>query len=209
MQSYPRSLRQSLFVLGAVLAVAVASGCTRTTHVHQPPAPPGPALFFELEPNDHPDFPDFVAVLDRDSYLAVQGSVEAVGFDIVDHIEFQAAEPMELDFYLGALSAYGDVDVSIYDPIAGVILSTYAYEGDEWGTLVIHEPGRPFQFVIEAYLYDLDWDLELTGYPYFGRSAAPGAASDSEAAAEAGPAAVSELEAAEPRPWIEFVRKGA
>lgn len=218
MQSTPRSFRQSVLVLGAVLAVACVSGCGSSTHVHVPPPPPsGPLVFNELEPNDFPDFPDFVAVLDRTSYLAVLGSVEAVGFDIVDHIEFQAAEPMELEFYLEPLTAFGDVDVSIYDPISGVVLNTYAFAGGESGTLVIHEAGRPFQFVISAFGAASDWDLEIEGYPYFGRRAggdgdgaqAPAAIEALDAGAGSGSSDAlqeSDEEAAgTERPWIEFI----
>lgn len=208
MRSILRSFHRSAQVLGAVLAVAGVSGCGSSTHVHVPPPPPtGPVVYAELEPNDHPAFPDFVSVLDCQSHLAVLGSVEAFGFDIVDHIEFQAAEPMELDFYLEPLTAFGDVDVSIYDPISGLVLNTYALAGGESGTLVIHEAGRPFQFVITAFGAASDWDLELLGFPYFGRRS--GLDGQSEGADAASPQARGETNAAEAapeeRPWIEFV----
>ncbi len=167
MHSFPKSLRQTTLVLGAIALIALASGCRRVSHI--PDTPPGPVLFLEIEPNDSPDFPDFVAVLNSSSFLAVRGSVEAVGFDIVDHIEFEANQPIEVDFYLEALSPFGDVDVSIYDPIDNVIVGTYAFSGpSEFGTIVIHEPGRPFQFVIEAFDSNTVWDLELTTYPSAG-----------------------------------------
>jgi hypothetical protein len=165
MQSCPRSLCRSVLVLGAALAIVFASGCSDVTHVsHHPPAQP--ELYFELEPNDFPETPDFVAVLDSRSFLVVQGSVEAVGFDIVDHIEFAASEPIEIEFYLDGLGPLADVDVTIYDPIANQILGVYASGGDESGTIVVHEAGRPFQFVIEAFGGPADWDLELVAYPH-------------------------------------------
>ena len=206
MRSIPRSFRQSVLVLGAVLAVACASGCGSSTHVHVPPPPPtGPVIYVELEPNDFPDFPDFISVLDRRSHLAVQGSVEAFGFDVVDHIEFQAAEPMELDFYLEPLTAFGDVDVSIYDPLTGFVLNTYAFTGGESGTIVIHEAGRPFQFVITAFGGPSDWDLELVGYPYFGRrSDSPGSDGETSAPIPLSPGP-TEAPPVGTRPWIEFV----
>ena len=123
-------------------------------------------LYYELEPNDFPEAPDFVAVLDGLRHVAVRGSVEAVGYDIVDHIEFEAAEPIEIDFYLTGLNVSSDVDVTIYDPIADLILGVYAGIGDESGTIIVHDPGRPFQFVIEAFGIDADWDLELIAYPH-------------------------------------------
>ena len=58
------------------------------------------------------------------------------------------------------------MDVSIYDPIDQVILGTYASGGpSEIGTLLIHQPGRPFQFVIDAFVEDTPWCLQLEGFP--------------------------------------------
>lgn len=165
----PLSLRRSTLVLGAALAATLLASCTRSSHHHGGGhgSSPQPDVFVEIEPNDSPNFPDFVAVLDRYSWLEVEGDVQAVGFDIVDHIEFEAAEPMELDFTLTAFGAFGDVDVTIYDPIDNVVLGTYATSGStEFGTIVVHEAGRPFQFVIEAFDTDSPWVLEIEGFPH-------------------------------------------
>lgn len=162
----PSALKRSAAVLTAVLAASWLTGCRPATHYHGPPAPQ-PDYFTELEPNDTPDFPDFVGYLNESSFVVVEGHVEAVGFDIVDHIEFETDEVMEIDFTLEAFGAYGDVDVSIYDPIANQIVGTYATDGRyEVGTLIIHEPGRPFQFIIEAFDSNTAWSLELIGYPH-------------------------------------------
>ncbi|MEM8713870.1 MAG: hypothetical protein AAGG01_23245, partial [Planctomycetota bacterium] len=162
----PQALKRSTAVLAAVLAASFLTGCERTRSVHVP-APPQPDRFTERAPNDSPDFPDFVGILDDRSFLVVDGYVEAVGFDIVDHIEFETDRPIEIDFTLQAYGAYGDVDVTIYDPIADEIVGTYATGGSyEAGTLIIHEPGRPFQFIIEAFVEDTAWSLELIAYPH-------------------------------------------
>lgn len=165
MRSAPISLRRSVLILGATLALSIVAGCGDTVHVG-PSAPAGPEYVVELEPNDFPEWPDFIGVLDDLSYLVVQGNVEAIGFDIVDHIEFEAQTPLEIEFYLDGLGPIGDVDVTIYDPIAHVVLGTYAGPGDESGTIVVHEAYRPFQFVIEAFDVETDWDLEIVAFPY-------------------------------------------
>ena len=165
MRSAPLSLRRSVLVLSAALAFSIVAGCGDTVHVGSP-APSGPEYFVELEPNDFPETPDFIGVLDDLSYVVVQGNVQAVGVDIVDHIEFEAHTPLEIDFYLDGLGPIGDVDVTIYDPIADVILGTYAVAGDESGTIVVHEAYRPFQFIIEAFNVETDWDLEVVAFPY-------------------------------------------
>ncbi|MEL6431807.1 MAG: hypothetical protein AAFR54_21755 [Planctomycetota bacterium] len=163
MHDLPLSLRRSVLVLGAVLVLTQASGCN-DVHVG---SPTGPAVFSELEPNDDPISADFVASLDDRSFLAVQGRVDAIGFDVVDHIEFETVEPLELDFSLLALTPGGDLDVRIYDPVSNQILGSYTSSGDEeFGTIIVHEPFRPFQFVIEAYGVDSEWDLEIRAYPY-------------------------------------------
>ncbi len=153
------------------LALALAPACD---NVHVGHTLPGPDSFVELEPNDTPGLADFVAITDSATFLTVEGHVQAIGFDVVDHIEFEACEPMELRFYLEAHAPFGDVDVSIYDPIDQVILGTYASGGPtEVGTLLIHEPGRPFQFVIDAFIEDTSWCLQLEGFPALLGASAP------------------------------------
>lgn len=208
MQRSPIALRRTVLALGAAWALLLITGCTETTHVHGGGNGGGGSsveVFVELEPNDSPAFPDFVAVLDDLDHIVVEGSVEAIGFDIVDHIEFEAAYPLEIDFSALALSPGGDVDVTIYDPISGQVLGTYAVAGDyEAGTIVVHEGGRPFQFIIEAYGVATDWDLELITYPYCGSCLAP-AGDGPEALQGSGDDAPSD---AETRPWIEVIPNG-
>lgn len=214
MQRFPLALRRTVLALGAAWALLLVAGCTDTTHVHGGGNGGGggssPAVFVELEPNDSPAFPDFIGVLQDLDHVIVEGYVEAIGFDVVDHIEFEAAHPLEIDFTALALSPGGDVDVTIYDPIAGQVLGTYAVSGDyEAGTIVVHEAGRPFQFIIEAWGVATDWDLELITYPYCGTCLAPsgdGLESTPSASGEAKDGAPSD---AETRPWIEVRRNGS
>lgn len=166
MQPLPSSLRRTTLCLGAALAALALTGCGHT-HYSSGPGAPRPDTYVELEPNDTPFLADFVSIVDPSTFLVVDGHVEAIGVDIVDHIEFEASEPVEIDFVLEAFGPFADVDVSIYDPIADVILATYTTSGPiETGTIVVHEPGRPFQFVIEAYLEDASWSLELVGFEH-------------------------------------------
>jgi len=157
----------------AALAVALATlgaGCGggHSHHSHVP-APQGPPVYYELEPNDSPEFPDRIGPVDRLTHLFVDGFVQAIGFDIVDHIEFHSVYPAVYQFRVDALSPYGDVDVTVYDPVAGVVVGEYFFSGSyEVGEIVVHQADRPFQLIIEAYGYDTDWSLELVGYPYSG-----------------------------------------
>lgn len=166
MQHLPKSLRRTSLCLGAALATLYLAGCGHVQYTAGPSGPQ-PDTYVELEPNDSPAFADFVSIVDPATYLLVDGHVQAVGLDIVDHIEFEASEPVEIEFFLEAFGPYGDVDVSIYDPIDQVILATYASDGPyESGTIVVHDPGRPFQFVIEAFMEDSPWTLELVGHSH-------------------------------------------
>jgi prepilin-type processing-associated H-X9-DG protein len=143
--------------------------------------PPPPEVYQEIEPNDSPLFPDRIAVVDAYTFLYVDGHVEAVGFDIVDHLEFHSATPATYDFRIDALSAHGDVDVTIYDPVADVIVGVYAFSGPvEAGRITVHQPDRPFQIIIEAYLVDTAWSLELVGGYYSGLARSAAGAGDEE-----------------------------
>lgn len=172
-------------VLGAVLAATLV-GCGAHSHGHNDPGPPpGPPVYREIEPNDSVAFPDRIGLVDRYSFLYVEGHVEAYGWDIRDHIEFLSTGVAAYDFRIDALSYYGDVDVTIYDPIAGVVVAEYFFSGPyEVGRVLVHEPNRPFQIIVEAYGVDTEWSLELIGVPYPGHWRAPGEgdAADSEGA---------------------------
>ncbi len=141
--------------------------------------PPPPAVYQEFEPNDSPFFPDRIAVVDAYTLLYVDGYVEAFGFDIVDHLEFHSATPATYDFRIDALSAHGDVDVTIYDPVADVVVGVYAFSGPvEAGRITVHEPDRPFQIIIEAYVLDTAWSLELIGGYYSGLASSAAGSGD-------------------------------
>jgi hypothetical protein len=168
-------LRPRAFVLAA-FALA-ATGCDDGGHEHcdECGGPPPPPLYYELEPNDSPFTPDRIGVVDAFTLLYVDGHVQAVGHDIVDHLEFLSATPATYDFRLDALSPFGDVDVLVYDPIADVVVGVFETSGSvELGRVIVHQPDRPFQLIIEAYLLDTAWSLELVGGFYSGLARAAG-----------------------------------
>lgn len=178
----PRSTRARS--LGLAALGALAGGCGDGSHYHHNPGPPpGPPVYAELEPNDSPYYPDRIGYVDPYTLLYVDGHVEYVGFDIVDHIEFISERPAAYDFRIDALSPFGDVDVTIYDPLAGVVVAEYFFSGPtEWGRIVVHDYNRPFQIIVEAYGLDTFWSLELAGAPYpFLREAGEGESGLSEA----------------------------
>jgi len=177
--------------LAALFASALAAaGCGHGHTSHVPPPPAGPPVYDELEPNDSPLHPDFIGFVDRFTLLYVYGHVQAFGFDLYDHIEFESVAPATYDFRVRALSAFGDVDVFVYDPLAGVIVGEYTASGpSEYGRVVVHQHGRPFQLIVSAYGYDTRWELELVGRPYTGYLAAtggPGLGPDADDSAGAG-----------------------
>lgn len=202
----PASLRRSTLILGLALVAGCLVSCRTADddHFHDDDDDDRPLeSFTEIEPNDSPDFPDFIGFIDRDVYLDVDGSVEAVGIDIVDHIEFEPVEPMEIDFVLESFGPFADVDVSIYDPIDDVIVGTYATDGRiESGTIIVHDFDRPFQFVIEAFDTDSDWLLTIEGYPYGGWLTEGEGDGDGAAAMDS----PTERGAAEERPAFELKR---
>lgn len=173
--------------LGALLALPLASchdGDGDCSHCEPPPPPPAP-VYEEIEPNDSPYFPDRLGVVDRYTLLYVDGHVEAIGLDVVDHLEFHSATPATYDFRVDAWSAYGDVDVTVYDPLADVVVGVFAVSGPyELGRVVVHQPDRPFQLILEAYLHDTYWTVELAGGPYSGFGALTAGAGGAQGADE-------------------------
>lgn len=156
--------------LALAVLVATTVGCHDGDDDCDQCGPVPPPVYVELEPNDSPLAPDRIGVVDAYSLLYVDGHVEAVpGIDIIDHIEFFSATRAVYDFRIDALSAYGDVDVTVYDPVADVVVGVFAVSGSvEFGRVVVHEANRPFQLIIEAYQYDTSWSLELVGDFYSG-----------------------------------------
>jgi hypothetical protein len=170
--SNPRPGPSRFGQLALVALAATAAGCHEDDwdddcdHC----GPPPPPSYVEIEPNDSPLTPDRISVVDAYTLLYVDGHVEVVpGVDIVDHIEFLSATPAAYDFRIDALSAYGDIDVTVYDPVADVVVGVFAVSGSvEFGRVVVHQANRPFQLIIEAYQYDTFWSLELVGDFYSG-----------------------------------------
>ncbi|MGK0218351.1 MAG: hypothetical protein ACI9HE_001839 [Planctomycetota bacterium] len=188
-----RSAQRSRLLASAVLGLLL-SACEGSGHGNGggSVSPPGPEYFYELEPNDTPQFPDFIANLDPYSELLVEGHLEggpSSFYDIYDHFEFVATTPTEFFFELHTDAPFADLAIGVYDPYFGEIVLWWdtPYSGES-GSFVVHEPGKVFQLVIFAPSLGTDYGLELSGFPYpFGLE------SDSDSPADGAPSTQEQL----------------
>lgn len=184
------SRRPGSNLLGSVLLGLLLSSCEGSGHGGVTPPPPGPEYFYELEPNDTPAHPDFIAYVDPYSDLLVEGHLEggpSAFYDIYDHFEFVATTPTEFVFNLYTEQPFADLAIGVYDPYFGEIVLWWdtPFSGES-GSFVVHEPGKVFQLVIFAPNLGTDYGLELSGFPYhYGLESGDG------------PPAAQELEAAQ------------
>lgn len=156
------ALRTSLISLTVASLFAGCTGGSDHAH-HQGYTPP---VFVELEPNDSPWHPDFLGGVNVLSHFLVEGYVEAIGFDTVDHFEIVADEPVAIEFTLTGEYLTSDLDLCLFDPDLGVIVASWE---DPWsverGHFTIDYPGKRVVLVVEAWLEDAPYTLEICGGP--------------------------------------------
>lgn len=151
-------------LLGGLVTIAGCAG-----YIHE--APWSPPTFSEREPNDSPWAPDYLGGVDIFSHFIVEGFVEAVGFDTVDHFEICADEPVGIEFSLYGYDAYADLDLHLFDPDSGLIVASYDGPWNpEEGFFTIDYPGKRVVLVVEAWLTDSHYSLEIraTPNPFYG-----------------------------------------
>ena len=165
---------KSLLLAGLV----TVAGCAG--YIHE--APWSPPAFSEREPNDSPWEPDFLGGVNILSHFIVDGYVEAVGYDTVDHFEIIADEPVGIEFSLYGYDEYADLDLHLFDPDTGWIVASYDGPWNpEEGFFTIDYPGKRVVLVVEAWLTDSHYSLEIraTPNPFYGDAPNDGTAAAS------------------------------
>ena len=163
-----------LFLAGLTLTVA---GCGGGGPTYVGGGYQGPPVFDELEPNDSPYEPDYLGGVDILSHFIVEGHVEAIGWDLVDHFELVADEPVGIEFYLHGDHPAADLDLCLWDPDIGQVVACYDGPWNpEEGFFTIDYPGKRVVLIVEAWAVDTTYSLELraTPNPYYGQGG-PGA----------------------------------
>ena len=156
-----RDLARPLLLAGLM----TAAGCTGG-YVHGHGGHEGPPVFGEIEPNDSPFEPDFLGGVDVFSHFIVEGHVEALGFDRVDHFELVADEPVGIEFYLYGDHPAADLDLCLWDPDSGMVVACYDGPWNpEEGFFSIDWPGKRVVLIVEAWAVDSSYSLEIRATP--------------------------------------------
>lgn len=150
----------------AAATLTLTAGCAghHSGGGHGHKGPPGPEVFHELEPNDSPFAADFIGGIDSFSHLIIEGHVQAFGHDLYDHFEFFAEEPIGVEFRLDGYTPGADVDLCLIDGDTGQVLACYDSPfNSEDGFFTIDWSGKHFILLVETYVFDTEYDLEIVG----------------------------------------------
>lgn len=127
----------------------------------------GPPVLSELEPNDSPYDPDDLGGLNLLSHMIVEGHVDAVGWDQVDHFEIHADEPIGIEFCLHGDHPGADVDLCLFDPDSGLVVGCWDTPfNPEEGLFSLDWHGKRVVLVVEAWVVDTSYSLELRAVPH-------------------------------------------
>lgn len=155
---HPLPLRPSALLAG-VLALTGCGGGHVSTHRADPPGPP---VYQEAEPNDSPFGADWFGGLHDHEHFFIEGHVDAFGPDVYDHFEFVADEPIGVEFWLDGWTPGADVDLCVIDPEDGDVLACYdSPYGSESGYFTIDWPGKRFVLLVETFVHDTGYTLEI------------------------------------------------
>lgn len=161
----PRDRRSSLRPPALLAAVLAVTGCAGGHGSATPSDPPGPPVYQEAEPNDSPFHADWFGGLYAHENFFIEGHVDAFGPDVYDHFEFVADEPIGVEFWLDAWTPGADVDLCLVDPETGDVLACYdSPYGSESGYFTVDWPGRRFVLMVETWVYDTGYSLEIATY---------------------------------------------
>jgi len=68
---------------------------------------------------------------------------------------------------LHGLTPGDDLDLCLWDPATESIVACWNTPWNpEEGTFTVHHAGQEFVLLVESFLYDSDYDLEIITYPY-------------------------------------------
>lgn len=132
----------------------------------------GVPTFLESEPNDIPADADFIGTLFPGDRLFIDGFVADDLSDPFDGFAFTAGEPLHVDFELFIHAPGADLDVCLYDPQIDETVACFATaDSPERGGVDVFSGGLDFHLVIESFVGDASYSLELNVFPLLARTA--------------------------------------
>ncbi|MCP3916626.1 MAG: hypothetical protein GY711_13805 [bacterium] len=164
--------RPSRAALALCVGLALTAGCKKGGgshgHGNGNGNHNGPIVFFENEPNDSPGFADVIGTVTADSNFFIDGHVQSFpGFDTVDYFEFFVPEPVVIEFIVEGFAHNADLDLCVYDPDLDAIVACFESPlNPEVAEVVVHEYGKVFQILVDAYSVDSEYTIEVFGSPY-------------------------------------------
>jgi hypothetical protein len=129
-------------------------------------------VFTELEPNDDPATANHVGTIFPGDRFFIEGFVRDDLGDPFDGFAFTAGQPLHVDFQLFMPSTAVDLDVCLYDPQLGQTLACYATDlQPEQGGVDVDTGGLDFHLVVESFVGDSSYSLEIVVLPFLAREA--------------------------------------
>jgi hypothetical protein len=132
----------------------------------------GIPVFTELEPNDDPANANHVGTIFPGDRFFIEGFVRDDLGDPFDGFAFTAGQPLHVDFQLFMPSTAVDLDVCLYDPQLAQTLACFATDlQPEQGGVDVDTAGLDFHLVVESFVGDSSYSLEIVVLPFFAREA--------------------------------------
>ena len=132
-------------------------------------------VFVEQERNDEPFNANHFGVIRPGDHFFIDGFVRDDLVDPFDGFAFTAGSPLHVDFQLWSGRAAADLDVCLYDPQLDETLACYATDlNPEIGGVDVSAGGFDFHLVVEAFVGDSSYSLEIVVLPLFAATADDG-----------------------------------
>ena len=155
-------MRRLLLALCAPLFLAACDDCDDCDGSGNPVP-----IFTESERNDSPATADHFGVLLPGDRFFIEGFIQDGGFDPFDGFAFTAGQPLHVDFQLFIDDPLDDLDVCLYDPQLDLTLACFATANNpEQGGVDVDIGGLDFQLVVESFLGDSNYALEIDVQPF-------------------------------------------
>ncbi|MSR62913.1 MAG: hypothetical protein EXS08_10765 [Planctomycetes bacterium] len=157
----------------ATLASVLSLALVACSHHHHDSGGGGGGIpvFVESERNDDPLTANDFGTLRPGDHFFIDGFVRDDLIDPFDGFQFLAAQPLHVDFQLFIGNATADLDVCLYDVQLDQTVACFATANDpEQGGVDVFAGGLAFQLVVESFVGDASYSLEIDVQPLFARA---------------------------------------
>ena len=160
MQRLPHRMTARIAALGVV--AVIATGCTYDDDCYSCSIP----VFHEVEPNNSVLQPNDLGFIGPGDHVRIRGHVSDFGPDLFDGFLFTTAVPCDVEVVLSIDNPFADLDLCVYDPLFGGY--TFCFEtpyNPETGLFSVFNSFEDFHLVVESYVGDSSYTLDVYGHP--------------------------------------------